>query len=316
MERAKRRVASLSAHLTAAASVTFTPEQLRSYDELGYVVVKKLFDTDTLERFRARFAAIASEKVAPPVTMSLIKDVILAKRPGNDKVTMSQESLTKIQDFQDDEILFEYCKDRRILGYVEALLGPDIRSCHTMLINKPPDLGKGTSRHPLHQDLYYFPFRGPIIASWTAMERVHPGNGCLIVVPGSHKGPLMAHGYPDWEESNVAYHGICDIDSSNLPKYEYLEMEAGDTVFFHPLLWHGSGRNKTEGYRKAISCHYASSHTTFVSTEDTPQDVIAKEVESFAAKKLKKMGIDVALNFADIWRMRSRVIQGASGDAW
>jgi hypothetical protein len=30
---------------------------------------------------------------------------------------------------------------------------------HTMLINKPPDPGTLTSRHPLHQDLYYFPFR-------------------------------------------------------------------------------------------------------------------------------------------------------------
>ena len=39
----------------------------------------------------------------------------------------------------------------RILDYVEAFTGPDIRAMHTMLINKPPDSGKKTSRHPLHQ---------------------------------------------------------------------------------------------------------------------------------------------------------------------
>ena len=198
--------------------------------------------------------------------------------------------MTKIQDFQDDPVLFEYCKLPGILAYVEALVGNNVRSVHTMLINKPPDLGKGTSRHPLHQDLYYFPFRGAIVASWTAMERVHPGNGCLVVVPGSHKGELMPHGYPDWEASNVAYHGITGISSDNLPKYEHLEMEAGDTVFFHPLLWHGSGRNKTTGYRKAISCHYAASSCTFVPTEDTPQDVIRREVEAFAAKSSSLSG--------------------------
>lgn len=38
-----------------------------------------------------------------------------------------------------------------ILDYVEAFTGPTIRAMHTMLINKPPDSGKLTSRHPLHQ---------------------------------------------------------------------------------------------------------------------------------------------------------------------
>ncbi len=33
----------------------------------------------------------------------------------------------------------------------------------------------------------------------------------------------------------------------------YAEMDAGDTIFFHPLLIHGSGPNLTQGFRKAIS---------------------------------------------------------------
>lgn len=61
--------------------------------------------------------------------------------------------------------------------------------------------GTLTSRHPLHQDLYYFPFRPAedVVAAWTAMERVNRANGCLVVIPGSHKGDLMEHDYPDWE---------------------------------------------------------------------------------------------------------------------
>ena len=39
----------------------------------------------------------------------------------------------------------------RVLDYVEAFTGPNIQAMHTMLINKPPDSGKKTSRHPLHQ---------------------------------------------------------------------------------------------------------------------------------------------------------------------
>ena len=69
------------------------------------------------------------------------------------------------------------------------------------MINKPPDPGTQTSRHPLHQDLYYFPFRpaNRIVCAWTAMEHIHRGNGCLVVLPGTHKGPLLEHGYPKWE---------------------------------------------------------------------------------------------------------------------
>lgn len=72
-----------------------------------------------------------------------------------------------------------------------------------MFINKPPDSGALTSRHPLHQDLYYFPLRPAdrIVAAWTALEEVTTSNGCLVVIPGSHRGELLPHGYPDWEVS-------------------------------------------------------------------------------------------------------------------
>ena len=56
---------------------------------------------------------------------------------------------------------------------------------------------------------------------------------------------------------NKAYHGIVDYDPVEMSRV-HVEMDAGDTVFFHPLLIHGSGANRTKGFRKAISCHYAN----------------------------------------------------------
>lgn len=44
------------------------------------------------------------------------------------------------------------------------------------------------------------------------------------------------------------FHGIQDYDKNN--DRVHLLMEKGDTVFFHPLLIHGSGRNKSQGFRK------------------------------------------------------------------
>jgi len=48
------------------------------------------------------------------------------------------------------------------------------------------------------------------------------------------------------------YHGVHDFDPS-FPRV-HLEMGPGDTVFFHPLLIHGSGMNRTNGFRKVCTC--------------------------------------------------------------
>jgi phytanoyl-CoA hydroxylase len=63
-------------------------------------------------------------------------------------------AITKLQDWQDDEVLFSYCNDAHIAPIVEAIIGDSFKAIHTMLINKPPDVGLGSSRHPLHQDLW------------------------------------------------------------------------------------------------------------------------------------------------------------------
>ena len=48
---------------------------------------------------------------------------------------------------------------------------------------------------------------------------------------------------------NKMYHGIMDYDVKE-KDLVYLEMEPGDIVFFHPILIHGSGSNRTDGFRK------------------------------------------------------------------
>lgn len=91
------------------------------------------------------------------------------------------------------------------------------------------------------------------------MEKANRENGGLVIYPGSHKLGFVEHGYPDWKEGvNKAYYGIMKMPDENAIKI-HPEMDAGDVVFFHPFIIHGSGENKTQGFRKSISCHYASS---------------------------------------------------------
>ncbi|XP_070111444.1 phytanoyl-CoA dioxygenase, peroxisomal-like isoform X2 [Equus caballus] len=223
-----------------------TLEQRQFYEDNGFLVIKKLVSDADIECFRNEFERICRKEVEP-MRLVVMRDVTIAKS----EYVPSEKMITKVQDFQEDEELFRYCTLPEVLKYVECFTGPNIMAMHTMLINKPPDSGKKTSCHPLHQDLHYFPFRpsNNIVCAWTAMEHIDRNNGCLAVLPGTHKSSLKPHHYPQWEEGvNGIFHGIEDDDENN--DQVHLVVEKGDTVFFHPLLIHGSGRNKTQGFQK------------------------------------------------------------------
>jgi len=240
-------------------SAPLSDQQLAQYHEQGFTVVPGLLHSEDLARWCARLADIVEGRVPPSKGMLVMKDVMVAKgavTPGT-----PLEAIAKLQDYEQDPVLDTYTVHPELLACVERLLGPDVMTIHTMLINKPPHVD---GRHPLHQDLLYFPFRPAhkIVASWTALEPVTKQNGCLVVVPGTHKGELLPHGNPDFEYLNGGYFGAKGIATAKAQRI-HLEMSPGDTVFFHPLLLHGSGRNRTEGFRRAISAHYASTACTW-----------------------------------------------------
>ncbi|KAM4569428.1 phytanoyl-CoA dioxygenase, peroxisomal [Odontesthes bonariensis] len=328
MSRATERVQLLSGHLGGSAACisaeathaqttghahpqplrysydtgVLTPDQRVSYEENGFLLIRNLVSEEEIERFRKEFERICRQEVQVP-GLVVMRDVSILKS----EFVPDQKAVSKLQDFQESRELFQYCCLPQILKYVECFTGPNVMAMHTMLINKPPDAGKKTSRHPMHQDLHYFPFRPSdrIVCSWTAMEKVNRQNGCLVVLPGTHKGILLEHDYPEWEGGvNKMYHGVRDYDPTQ-PRM-YVEMEKGDTIFFHPLLIHGSGMNQTQGFRKAISCHYASSDCYYIDVKGTTQENIENEVKEIAERKF---GVD-GIAFKDTWAIRGRLVQG------
>ncbi|KAF5283615.1 hypothetical protein FQR65_LT13821 [Abscondita terminalis] len=282
-------------------NVYLTEEQRDFYEENGYVMFRNLVDWDILDECKQHFIDVCNNNSDAPV-MIMMKDTHLKT-----KNVKGEYVINKIQDFLYDEVFFKYVSYKPMIDIVQSIIGPNITGVNSMLINKPPDSTKDSSRHPLHQDLHYFPFRpaNSAVATWTAMETVNVQNGCLFVVPGSHKGELMKHEYPP-NVTNKAYHGVLGKD--HLPTVSLI-MEKGDTVFFHPLLLHGSGPNITKGFRKAISCHYADSNCYPINVRGTSQEELEREVLEVAARK----GLG-GVAFQDIWKAKSRWIRGELGN--
>ena len=102
--------------------------------------------------------------------MQIVRDISLAKKMKDYKDLVGEQNITKVQDFQFDDVLQTYCTNPDLIPYLKSFCGENIKSVHTMFINKPPHMGE-SSRHPFHQDLAYFPF-GPannIVAAWAAL---------------------------------------------------------------------------------------------------------------------------------------------------
>jgi len=285
--------------LDSTSQGKLSPSQRQFYEENGFLVIPSLVPEPLIDRCKERFLDIVDGAKDTGAILRM-KDLSL-----KDVTNLPNERIyNKIQDFVWDDILSQYILLPDLLDYVQCFTGPNIRAVHTMLINKPPDSGSRTSRHPLHQDLHYFPFRPAdrIVAAWTAMERIDGGNGCLQVLPGTHSSqPLLQHDYPEDGAVNGMYHGVKGLDGRERAP---LHMEKGDTVFFHPLLVHGSGVNTSGRFRKAVCCHFAASDCYYIDVKGTTQENIAKEVESIAARRGYK------IDFDDLWRFRSREVRG------
>ena len=235
---------SLSAH--------HTEDQRQPYWSQGFLLLPGLIGPELLARFNQRFVDLVNGTVPLSEGMKIMQDVMVVK--GAVAPKSSVHGVNKLLCLEEDPELFEFAQRPELVGAVQSLLGNELYSLSSNVFNKPPGVD---GRHPLHQDLRYFKLRpaDQIIGVWTALLPAPREAGCLAVIPGSHKQDLLAHETPDWDYVNHGFFGLNDVD---VDARVHVEMSAGDTLLFHPLLIHGSGRNRSTDFRRAISVHYAS----------------------------------------------------------
>ena len=231
---------------------TLNSEQIDHYWREGYVVLPGLFNAYELAAYNRRFLDIVNGTVSCAPGMKIMQDVMVVK--GAVEPASAVHAVNKVLCLEEDPELFAFVRHPGLVGAVQSLLGDKVYSLASNVFNKPPGVD---GRHPLHQDLRYFkmePADG-IVGVWTAMLPALRQSGCLAVIPGSHKGDLLPHANPAWEYVNHGFYGISDVD---IEARVHVELQPGDTLLFHPLIVHGSGRNRSSDFRRAISVHYAA----------------------------------------------------------
>jgi hypothetical protein len=240
---------------------TVTESQWRQFDELGYINLGCVLDDHDLSALQQRIDDIMLGRASLDygrIMMQLDSDTgkyqdMAPQTRGHKGATLNYR---KIQDLEFDPLFLTYMQRpifRDICGRVYGADTP-ITCFRAMFMNKPAR--KGTFL-PWHQDRWIHLDHDPIITVWTALDPATKANGCVQVIPGSHKKGIINPSSPSafLTEAQAAEHAQPE-------KVVYLELKAGEVALLHNWLLHASDVNRTDIPRRAFSVCYMDAQTT------------------------------------------------------
>ncbi len=238
-------------------STQITEAAWRDYETLGYLRLGRLLDDDALAALQRRIDEIMLGRVTYP-DLQFQMDTGGAYEDLPDPVTgLIQPTLAyrKVQGLEADPLFLALLRRdllREICARHYGTHAP-VSIFRAMLMNKPA--GQGTYL-PWHQDAgdVWKLDRDPEVTLWVALDPATKANGCVQVVPGTHRLGLLSKNGSTISDENVARH--CPESA-----IEYLEVGAGEGLLLHNWLLHRSDVNRTDRPRRAFTACYMDGRT-------------------------------------------------------
>ena len=231
------------------ANFQLTPHQIADYHRDGYLIVKnflsapevdKLYQIATADDTMKKHAFDLNDQTGKKTKLSLWYT------PGNDSYGLLTRS-------------------RRMVDSANLLMDGEAPVCHfhSKLMQKEPKVGGAWE---WHQDYGYwykneFLFPDQMISIMIAITEANKANGCLQVIKGTHKMGRIEHGFAG-EQVGASQHYV-DLALKTM-EHVYVELNAGDALFFHSNLLHRSEANTSDKPRwSLISCYNRASNIPY-----------------------------------------------------
>ena len=226
-------------------------DELSYWKENGYLVRLNVFTAEENDALR-----------------QVAEDVVDGKRPYPD-TNIDQNALVRDGKVEEQGIYAMhkihhpscYCpeflarvRDPRLTDPLVDILGPDILGINNLFIWKAPKIGLG---FPWHQDKFYFRNRfrtETTVGTWTAIDTADRDNGCLYVIPGSHKRDIFEHDDLKGSQQQEFKLARGARDEEGVP----VEVPPGAVIWFHSHLLHKSTDNHSLRFRRSYVIHYLS----------------------------------------------------------
>ena len=211
---------------------------LQDYDRDGYVILHDVLDADVVAR--------ASQHV----------EWLQRRYPDRRGEELSHELVAK------DPFWVRLVGDDRLLDVAEMFVGPDIALFASHYISKPPFSGRAVL---WHQDGAYWPLDPMrVVTLWLAVDASTPENGCVRVIPGSHRDELHPLRDRDDVASVLGSESAVGVDESAAVD---LVLAPGDVEVHHPNIIHGSSATTSPHRRCGLTIRYIPTSTRITTPE-------------------------------------------------
>lgn len=223
-----------------------TPDQVEFYHENGYLLVEDAVTPQELDGLRS----VTYDFMERSRQVTENDDVFdLDEGHGPESPRLTRIKLPHRQ----HPLFWDTVRGERISGILKSLLGPDVGLQTSKLNTKAPGGGAAVE---WHQDWAFYPHSNDsLLALGLMLEDVTEENGPLMVVPGTHKGPVLSH------HNDGVFCGAVDPDDPLFDKDRIVTLtgKAGSMTIHHVRTLHGSAPNRSDRARLILfyECHAA-----------------------------------------------------------
>ena len=220
-----------------------TQSQIESYNRDGFIGVDGVLNASEIEDL----VRITGEFIEKSRSVTEHNDVFDLE-PGH---TPDAPRLRRLKDPAKQHPVYDaMLRHEGILSIVAQLVGPDIR-CNGQKLN----IKSGEFGSPVewHQDWAFYPHTNDdLLAVGIAIDGMTLKNGCLLAVPGSHRGPVLNH-----HQDGFFAGGVTDPDfdaSDAVP----IQVGPGGISIHHVRALHGSAPNTSADPRRLLLYQYCA----------------------------------------------------------
>ena len=213
-------------------------EQQLQFERDGFVIARQLFSPQEIERLS---------------TYARADQAVTARATSRSDSQGGTTTLSLSNDLE-DTLYAAVVRQQRVAGNMAKLLGDEVYHYHHKMMLKEPLVGGAWEWHQDYGYWYDYGCLYPTMAScFIAVDRATRENGCLQIIPASHRLGRMNHGKVGGQTGADPERVAAVLE--RLP-VEYVEMEPGDGLFFHGNLLHRSDQNTSPNPRWSLICCY------------------------------------------------------------
>ena len=213
-----------------------TDAQLAQYLTQGFVVLDSVFTADAMAELAVQ---IETHHKAHAERL---------QKTGTEGISRDGEIAFTSHLAERDPALLAFVRRPEFVEIATKVLGPDVDLYWNQSVYKE---GNGAAEFPWHQDDGYTPVDpSPYLTLWLAVNDATHANGCLSVLPQSHRRGLVPHLQT---AIGLACHSPEDPDQGI-----QVPIPAGSMIAMQSLTFHKSGINRSQRMRKAYVIQYSA----------------------------------------------------------